>query len=154
MADGPSSLCWVCTRHGDNLDTRCCRQGGGRPRAWGIGEGLYEHRGAGCVTAPVGVHVLPLRGEGAPPPAPHLYRPALAGQLAQDVALGGARLEGQKPLGPPHQTLGTGRTAGNLLQAGPWSCGQLSPGGDGEQRRNRGGHTSSLSQAFGHFWLL
>jgi hypothetical protein len=74
--------------------------------------------------------------------------------LAHDMALSGSRLEGQQNLGPPHKTLGTGLTAGNLLQAGPLSCGQLDPGGDGEQRRNSGGHKSILSQELGHFWLI
>ena len=154
MADGPPGIRWVCTRHGDNLDNLFCRTGGGRTRAWVIGSGLPEHRGEGCVTAPVGCHVLQLSGEGAPPPAPHLSRPAIEVHLAHDVALGGSRPARQKNLGPPHQTLGTGLTAGNLLQAGPWACGQLYPGGDGEQRRHSGGHERILSQALGHFWLL
>jgi hypothetical protein len=154
MADGPPGIRWVCTRHGDKLDKLLCRKGGGRTRAGVIGEGLHADRGEDCVTAPVGFHGLQLRGEGAPPPAPHLDRPAIAVQLAHDVARGGSRLEGQKHLGPPHQTLGTGLTAGNLLQAGPWSCGQLYPGREGERRRNSGGHTSILSQEFGHFWLI
>jgi hypothetical protein len=154
MADGPPRIRGVCTRHGDNLDHLFCRQGGGRTRAWVIGEGLHDHRGEGFVTTPVGFHVLQLRGEGAPPSAPHVDRPAIEVHLAHDVALGGSRLQGQKNLGPPHQTLGTGLTAGHLLHAGPLSCGQLYPGGDGEQRRNSAGHTSSLSQEFGHFWLL
>jgi hypothetical protein len=154
MADGPPGIGGVFTRHGDNLDNLFCRKGGGRTRAWVIGSGLHDSRGEDCVTAPVGFHWLQLRGEGAPPPAPHLYCPAIEVQLAHDVALGGSRLESQKNLGAPHQTLGTGLTAGNLLQAGPLSCGQLYPGGDGERRCNNGGHTSILSQEFGHFWLI
>jgi hypothetical protein len=154
MADGPPGIRWVFTRHGDNLDNLFCRQGGGRPRAWVIGSGLHDDRREDFVTAPVGFHVLQLRGEGAPPPAPHVYRPAIEVQLAHDVALSGARREGQKNLGPPHQTLGTGLTAGNLLQAGLLLCGQLYPRGDRERWRNSGGHTSILSQACGHFWLL
>jgi hypothetical protein len=154
MADGPPGIRWVFTRHGDNLDHLFCRKGGGRPRAWGIGEGLHDYRGEGFVTASVGFYLLQLSGAGAPPPAPHVYRPTIEVQLAHDVALGGSRLEGQKNLGPPHQTLGTGLTAGNLLQAGPLSCGQLDPGGDGEQGCNSGGHTSFLSQELGHFWLI
>jgi hypothetical protein len=59
-----------------------------------------------------------------------LYRPAIEVHLAHDVALAGSRPERQKHLGPPHQTLGTGLTAGNLLQAGLLSCGQLYPGRD------------------------
>jgi|RhiMetdeSRZDD1v2_1073273.scaffolds.fasta_scaffold92029_5 hypothetical protein len=145
MADGPPGIRWGFTRPGDNLDNLFCRKGGGRTRAWGIGEGLHDHRGAGFVTASVGFYLFQLRGEGAPPPAPQLYRPAIEVHLAHAVAQGGSRLAGQKNLGPPHQTLGTRLTAGNLLQAGPLSCGQLDPGGDGEQRCNSGGHTSILS---------
>jgi hypothetical protein len=125
MADGPPGIRRVFTRHGDNLDNLFCRKGSGCPRAWVISEGLHDHRGEGFVTAPVGFHMLQLRGEGAPPPAPHLYRPAIEVHLAHDVALGGSRLEGQKNLGPPYQTLRTGLTTGNLLQAGPLSCSQL-----------------------------
>jgi hypothetical protein len=154
MADGPPGRRWVCTRHGDPLDNRCCRQGGGRPRAGVSGEGLHDDRGEAFVTAPVGFHGLQLRGKGTPSPTPPLYRPAIEVQLAHDVALGGTRLEGQQTLGPPHQTLGTGLPAGNLLQAGPLSCGQRYPGGDGERRRNSGGHKSILSQESGHFWLI
>ena len=154
MADGPPGLRWVFTRHGDNLDNLFCRKGGGRPRAGVIGESLHDYRGEDFVTAPVGFHLLQLRGKGTPSPTPHWYRPAIEVQLAHDVALGGARLEGQQNLGPPHQTLGTGLTAGKLLQAGPLSCGQLYPGGDGERRRNSGGHKSILSQESGHFWLI
>src|SRR5262245_173780 len=72
-------------------------------------------------------------------------------QLAHDVTLGGSRREGQKNLGPPHQTLGTGLTAGNLLQAGPLSCGQLYPREDGERRRNSSGHTG---HPFTRIWSL
>jgi len=74
--------------------------------------------------------------------------------LAHDVALGGSRLEGQQNLGAPHQTLGAGLAADNLLQAGSLSCGQLYPGGDGGKRRNSSGHKSILSGELGHFWLL
>src|SRR5262249_56739219 len=94
------------------------------------------------------------RGGGDSPP-PHLvYHPRSEVHRGQDVALGGSRRKAKKNRGPPHQTLGTGLTAGNLLQAGPLSCGQLDPGGDGEQGCNSGGHTSFLSQELGHFWLI
>ena len=154
MADGPPGLRWVFTRHGDNLDDLFRRQRGGRARAGVIGQGLHDHGGERLVIALVGFHLLQLGGEGAPPPAPHLYRPAIEGHLAHDVALGGSRLEGQKNFDAPHQTLGAGLTAGNVLQAGPLSCGQLHPGGDGRKRRNSGGHTSILSEELGHFWLI
>jgi hypothetical protein len=154
MADGPPGIPRVCTRHGDYLDDRFRRKRGGRARAWMIGEGLHDHGGECFVTARVGFHRRQPGREGAPPPAPHLDRPAIAMHLAHDVALGGSRLEGQQHLGPPHQMLRAGLTAGNLLHAGPLSCGQLDPGGDGGKRRNSGGHTSILSEEFGHFWLL
>ena len=154
MADGPPGIRRVFAGHGDHLDKLFGRQGGGRTRARVIGEGRHDHCREGFVTAPVGFHVLQLRGEGALPSAPHLDRPAIEVHLAHDVALGGSRLEGQKHLGPSHQTLGTGLTAGNLLQAGPLSCGQLYPGGEGEQRRNSGGHTSILSSEYAHCWPI
>jgi hypothetical protein len=123
MAEGPPGIGGVFTRPGDHRDHLCCRKGGGRPRAWVIGSGLHDDRGEDLVTAPVGCHGLQLRGEDAPPPAPHVYWPAIEGQLAHAVALGGSRLESPKNLGPPPQTLGPGLTAGHLLQAGPLSCG-------------------------------
>ena len=154
MADRPSAIRGVFTRHGDNLDNLCCRKGGRRTRAWVIGEGLHDDRGEAFGTAPVGFHLLQLRGEGAPPSAPRLYRPAIEVQLAHDVALGGSRREGQKNLSPPHQTLGTGLTAGDLLQAGPLSCGQLYPRGDGERRRNSSGHTEHPFTRIWPFWPI
>jgi hypothetical protein len=154
MADGPPGLRWGFTRHGNHLDHLFCRKGGGRPRAGGIGSGRHDDRGEDFVIAPVGCHWLQRRGKGTPSPTPQVDRPAIEVPRAHDGALGGARREGQENLGPPHQTLGTGLTAGKLLQAGPLSCGQLSPGGEGERRRNSGGHTSILSQASGHCWLI
>ena len=67
MADGPPGIRRVFTRHRDNLDNLFRRKGGGRARAWVIGQGLHDHRGEGFVTAPVGFHLLQLGGEGAPP---------------------------------------------------------------------------------------
>ena len=154
MTDGPLGIQRVCTRHGDNLDDWCWRNRGGRARAGVIGHSLHDHGGERCVTARLGFHLLQLGGEGTPPPPPPLDRPAIAVHLAHDVALGGSRREGQKHLGAPHQTLGAGLTADNRLQAGPLSCGQLHSGGDGRKRRHRGGHTSSLSEELGHFWLI
>ena len=154
MTDGPPRIHRVFTRHGDNLDDLFRRKRGGRARAGVIGQSLHDHGGERFVTALLGFHLLQLGGEGTPPPTPHLYRPAMDVHLAHDVALGGSRLEGQKHLGAPHQTLGAGLTADNLLQAGPLSCGQLPSGGDGRKRRNSGGHKSILSEELGHFWLI
>ena len=154
MADGPPGICWVFTRHGDHLDNLFRRKGGGGARAGVISQGLHHHGGERFVTALVGFHLLQVGGEGAPPPAPHLYRPAIEVHLAHDVALIHSRLQCQKNLGAPHQTLGTGLTAYTLFQAGPLSCGHLYPGGDGGRRRNGGGHTSILSEELGHFWPL
>ena len=154
MADGPSGIHWVFTRHCDNLHDLFRRTSGGRARAGVIGQGLHNHGGERVVTALVGFHLRQLGGKGTPPSAPHLYRPAIEVHLAHDVALGGSRLESQQDLGAPHETLGAGLTAGNLLQAGPLSCGQLHPGGDGGQRRNSGGHKSILSEVLGHVWLI
>ena len=154
MANRPPGICWVFTRYGDNLDNLFCRKGGGRTGAWGIGSGLHDHGGEGFVTASGGFYLLQLRGEGAPPPAPHLYRPAIEVALAHDVALGGSRREGQKNLSPPHQTLGTGLTTGKLLQAGPLSCAQLYSRGDGERRRNSSGHTEHPFTRIWPFWPI
>jgi hypothetical protein len=154
MADWPPGIRWVFTRHGDNLDNLFRCKGGGGARAWVIGQGLHNQGGERFVTALVGFHLLQFGGEGAPPPAPHLYRPAIEVHLAHDVALIASRLQCQKNLGTPHQTLGTGLTASNLFQAGPLSCGQLHPGRDSGRRRNGGGHTSILSEELGHCWLL
>jgi hypothetical protein len=154
MTDGPPGIPRVFTRHGDNLDDLFRRKSGGCARAGVIGQGLHNHGGERFVTALVGFYLLQFGGEGAPPSAPHLDRPAIEVHLAHDVALVGSRLEGQKNLGAPHQTLGAGLTADNLLQAGPLSCGQLHPGGDGRKRRNSGGHKSILSEELGHFWVL
>src|SRR4030095_10446909 len=98
MADGAPGRGGFFTRHADSLDHLFCRKGGGRTRAWVIGEGLHDYRGEDFVTAPVGFPGLQLRGGGAPPPAPHLYCPAIEGQLAHDVALGGSRLQSQTKL--------------------------------------------------------
>src|SRR5438093_8790683 len=115
---------------------------------------LFRSSGERFLTPLVGFHRLQRGGEGAPPPAPHLDRPAIEVHLAHDVALIGSCLQGQKNLGASHQPLGTGLTAGNLLQAGPLAGGQLPPGGDGGRRRNGGGHTSILSEELRHFWLI
>jgi hypothetical protein len=80
------------TRHGDNLDDLFRRKSGGRARAGVIGQGLHDHGGKRFVTALVGFHLRQLGGEGTPPPAPHLYRPAIEVHLAHDVALGGSCL--------------------------------------------------------------
>ena len=154
MADGPPGIRRGFTRHGDHLDQLFRRQGGGGARARVLGQGLHQHGGERFVTTLVGFHLLQWGGEGAPPPAPHLDRPAIAGHLAHDVALMDSRRQCQQQLGAPHQTLGTGLTAGHLFQAGPLSCGQLHTGGDGGRRRHGGGHTSILSEERGHFWLL
>ena len=126
MADGPPGIRRVFTRHGDNLDNLFRRQGGRRARTWMIGQGPHNHGGERFVTALVGFHLCQLGDEGAPPPAPHLDRPAIEVHLAHDVALGDS-------------------------QAGPLSCGHLHPGGDGGRRRNGAGHTSILSEERGYF---
>ena len=154
MADGPPGIRRVFTRHGDNLDNLFRRQSGGGTRTWVIGQDLHKHGGAHFITALVGFSLRQLGGEGAPPSAPHLYRPAIEVHLAHDVALIDSRLQCQKNLGAPHQTLGTGLTACKLFQAGPLSCGSLHLGGDRGRRRNGGGHTSLLSEELGLFWLL
>ena len=154
MADGPPGIHRVFTCHCNNLDDLFRRKRGGRARAGVIGQGLHDHGGECFVTALVSFHLLQLGGEGTPPPAPHLYRPAIEVHLAHNVALVGSRREGQKNLGASHQTLGAGLTADNLLQASPLSCGQLYPGGDGGKRRNSGGHKSILSEERAPFWLI
>ena len=151
MADGSPGICRVFTRHGDNLDNLFRRKGGRRARAWVISQGPHNHSGERFVTALVGFQLCQLGGEGAPPPAPYLYRPAIEVHLAHDVALGDSRLQGQKNRGAPHQPLGTGLTACNLLQASPLSCGHRHPGRDGGRQRNSDGHTSILSEEHGHF---
>jgi hypothetical protein len=148
MADGPPGILRVFTCHSDNLHDLFRRKRGRRARTGVIGQGLHDHGGERFVTACVGFHLLQLGGKGTPPSAPHLDRAAI------EVALGGSRLEGQKDLGASHQTLGAGLTAGNLLQAGPLSCGQLHPGRVRRQQRNSGSHKSILLEEFGHFWLI
>jgi hypothetical protein len=130
------------------------RKGGRRTRAWVSGQGCHDHGGERLVTAPIDFNRLQLGGEGEPPLAPRLSRPAMEVQLAHHMALVGSRLQRQKHLGASHQTLGPGLTARNLLQAGPLSCGQLPPGGYGGGRRNGGGHTSILAEELSCFWLL
>jgi len=151
MADRPPGVRRVFTRHGDNLDHLFRRKSGGRARAWVIGQGLHHPGGERFVTALVGFSLRQPGGEGAPPPAPHLYRPAMEAHLAHDVALGSSRLQRSKNLGAPHQTLGTDLTACHLLQAGPLSCSQLHSGGYRGGWCNGGGHTSILSAELGYF---
>ncbi len=127
MAHGSPGIRRVFPCDGDHLDHLFRRQGGRRPRAWVIRHRLLQPDGKRLLTARVGFPLLQLGGEGAPPPAPHLDCPAMEVPLASSVALVGSRLQGQKNLGAPSQTLGTGLTACHLLQAGPLSCGQLPP---------------------------
>ena len=121
MADGPPGIRRVFTGHRDNLDHLFRRQSGGRPRAWVIGQSCPAQGGERLVTAPVDFHLLQLGSQGAPSLAPCLHCPTLEVELAHHVALGGSRLQRHKNLGASYQTLGTGLTAGNLLQAGPLS---------------------------------
>ena len=111
MADGPPGIRRVFTRDRDNLDNLFRRKSGGRAWAGVIGQGLYDYGAERCVTALVGVQLLPLGGQGEPPAAPHPYRLALEVPLAQHVALLGPRLQRPQHRGPLPQTLGTGLTS-------------------------------------------
>jgi hypothetical protein len=88
MADGPPGIRRVFTGYGDNLDNLFRGKSGGRARAWAIGQGLHNPGGERFVTALVSFQLLQLGGEGAPPPAPYLYRSAIEVHLTHDVALG------------------------------------------------------------------
>ena len=149
MADGPPGIHRVFTRHGDNLDDLLRRKSGWRARAGVIGQGLRNQGGERFVTALLGFHLLQLGGEGTPPPAPHLYRPAIEVHLAHDVALVGSRLEGQKNLGASHQTLGAGLTAGQSAPSRPVGVRSAVPWG---RRKETAQQRWSYEHPFGRTW--
>jgi hypothetical protein len=93
MADGPPGSRRVFTGHRDKLDNLFRRKGGGRPRAWVIGQSCPNHGGERLVTIPVDFHLRQLGSKGEPSLAPRLHRPTIEVELAHHLALVGSRLQ-------------------------------------------------------------
>src|SRR5437763_16754097 len=77
--------------------------------------------------------------------APHAHGPTVEVHLACNLAVVGSSIHGQKELGTPHQTLGIGLTACDLLHAGTLSGRERDGRGYRCSRRNGSSHTGFLS---------
>ena len=154
MTAGPPRLLRGLTRHRDHLPALFRAQGGRCPQTRSVSQDLLNPDGEPCIAEPCCFPLLQLGGEGAPPVAPRVHRPTVQGHRARHLAVGGSRRHRHKPLGAPHKTLGMGLTAGDVLSAGPWSCGERDFGRYKCCRRHGGGHRTLPSSECCNLWPI
>ena len=148
MTDGPPRLLRGFTRHRDNLYDLFRGKGGRRPQARVVGQDLLDHRGQCLIAQSFRFHLCQLRGQGEPTMAPHAHGPTVEVHLACNLAVVGSSIHSQKELGTPHQSLGIGLTACDLLHADTLSGRERDGRGYRCSRRNGSRHTGFLSSGF------
>ena len=148
MTDGPPRLLRGFTRHRDHLDDLFRGKGGRRSQARVVGHDLRDHRGQCFIAQFFRFHLCQRRGKGEPTMAPHAHGPTVEVHLACHLAVVGSSIHRQQELGTPHQTLGIGLTACDLLHAGTLSGRERDGRGYRCSRRNGRSHTGFLSSEF------